>query len=93
MLKTLFLDDSAGVCFGNVDIGAVVLGVDGTQICWCDFIASVGLEAVQVCLVTDLANDVEVLIGPLASVGGSRLNRHRHLLLRLGVLCIQVLIG
>ena len=39
----------------------------------------------------DLANHVEILIGPLAGVGGSHLNRCRHLLLRSGVLCIQVL--
>ena len=45
-----FLDDSAGVRFGNIDIGTVVLGVDCTWVCWCDFIASVGLEAVQVVL-------------------------------------------
>ena len=44
--KNTFLDDSAGVCFGHLNIGAVVLGVDGTQVCWHDFIASVGLEAV-----------------------------------------------
>ena len=44
--KSTFLDDSVGVCFGNLNIGTVVLGVDGTQVCWCDFIASVGLEAV-----------------------------------------------
>ena len=39
-------NDSAGVRFGNIDIGAVVLGVDCTQVCWHDFIVSVGLEAV-----------------------------------------------
>ena len=89
--ENTFLDDSAGVRFGNIDIGAVVLGVDCTQVCWCDFIASVGLEAVQVSLVMDLANHVEILIGQLAGVGGSHLNRRRHLLLRSGVLCIQVL--
>ena len=44
--ENTFLDDSAGVHFGNVDIGAVVLGVDCTQVCWRDFIVSVGLEAV-----------------------------------------------
>ena len=44
--ENTFLDDSAGVRFGNIDIGAVVLGVDCTQVCWRDFIASVGLEAV-----------------------------------------------
>ena len=91
--ENTFLDDSAGVCFGNIDIGAVVLGVDCTQVCWRDFIASVGLEAVQVSLVTDLVNHIEILISPLAGVGGSCLNRRRHLLLRLGVLCIQVLSG
>ena len=41
----------------------------------------------------DLANDVKILIGPLARVGGSCLNRFGHLLLRSGVLCIQVLSG
>ena len=44
--KNTFLDDSARVRFGNLDIGTVVLGVDGTQVYWCDFIASVGLEVV-----------------------------------------------
>ena len=44
--KNTFLDDSAGVCFGHLNIGTVVLGVDGTQVCSHDFIASVGLEAV-----------------------------------------------
>ena len=44
--ENTFLDDSAGVHFGNIDIGAVVLAVDCTQVCWHDFIASVGLEAV-----------------------------------------------
>ena len=67
--ENTFLEDSAGVCFGNLDIGAVVLGVDGTQVCWHDFIASVGLEAVLVSLVTDLANHVEILISP---------QRHQH---------------
>ena len=89
--ENTFLDDSAGVHFGNIDIGAVVLGVDCTQVCWRDFIASVGLEVVQVGLVMDLANHVKILIGLLAGVGGSRLNRRRHLLLRSGILCIQVL--
>ena len=88
-----FLDDSAGVHFGKIDIGAVVHGVDCTKVCWHDFIVSVGLEVVQVGLVMDLANHVEILVGPLAGVGGSRLNRCRHLLLRWGVLCIQVLSG
>ena len=91
--ENIFLDDSAGVCFGNIDIGAVVLGVDCTQVCWRDFIGSVGLEAVQVGLVMDLVNHIEILVGPLASVGGSCLNRCRHLLLRSDVLCIQVLSG
>ena len=84
---------SARVCFGNIDIGAMVRGVDCTRVCWHDFIVSVGLEVVQVGLVMDLANNIEILICPLASVGGSHLNRHRHLLLRSDVLCIQVLSG
>ena len=46
---------------------------------------------VQVSLVMDLVNHVEILVGPLAVVGGSCLNRCRHLLLRLGIICIQVL--
>ena len=71
----------------------MVRGVDCTLVYWCDFIVSVGLEAVQVSLVMDRANHIEILISPLAGVGGSHLNRHRHLLLRLGVLCIQVLSG
>ena len=87
-----FVDDSAEVHFGNIEIGAVVHGVDCTRVCWRDFVVSVGLEAVQVGLVTDLANHVKILVGPLASIGGSRLNRCRHLL-RSGVLCIQVLSG
>ena len=41
----------------------------------------------------DLANHVKILVSPLAGVGGSCLNRHRHLLLRPGILCIQVLSG
>ena len=44
--KNTFLDDSAGVRFGNLDIGAVVLGVDGTQVCQHDFIVLIGLEVV-----------------------------------------------
>ena len=91
--ENTFLDDGARVHFGNIDIGAVVLGVDCTQVCWRDFIALVGLEAVQVGLVTNLVNHVEILVGPLAGVRGSHLNRRRHLLLRSGILCIQVLSG
>ena len=45
-VENTFLDDSVRVRFGNIDIGAVVLGVDCTQVCWRDFIASVGLEVV-----------------------------------------------
>ena len=44
--KNTFLDNSAGVRFGNLNIGTVVLGVDGTQVCWHDFIVSLGLEVV-----------------------------------------------
>ena len=68
-IKNTYLDDSAGVRFGHLDIGAVVLGVDGTQVCWHDLIVSVGLEAVQVSLVAELVDHVKVLIDPLAGVG------------------------
>ena len=85
--KNTYLDDSAGACFGHLDIGTVVLGVDGTQVCWHDFITLVGLEALEVCLVAELANHVKVLLCPLASAG-CHLDRRRPLFLSSGVLCI-----
>ena len=63
------LDDSAGVCFGYLDVVTVVVGVDGTQVSFSHLIASVFLEALKVSLVADLANHVEVLLGPLTGVG------------------------
>ena len=64
-----FLDDSAGVRFGHLNVVTVVIGVDFTQISFSHLIASVFLEALKVGLVAELANHVEVLLSPLAGVG------------------------
>ena len=70
-----FLDDSAEVHSGHLDVVTVVVGIDGTQIFSGHLVASVFLEALEVGLVVDLANYVEVLLGPLAGVG-CYLDRH-----------------
>ena len=44
--KNTVFDDGAGVCFGHFDIGTVVIGVDGTLVCWHHLVALVGLEMV-----------------------------------------------
>ena len=63
------IDDGADIHFGHNDIGTVVHHVNGVQLLRLDFVMPISLEPVQVYLVANLADHVNVLLGPLAGVG------------------------
>ena len=84
--KDALLDHQAGVCPCHLNVGAVILSVYAGKVGWVDLVVMIGLETVEVHLVTNLTYHVDIVVGPLAWM-------RRHLFLGVGAFGIQIFTG
>ena len=73
------LDDRSGVHPCHFKVGAVVPGIYRGEISGVNFVGTVGLEALEIRLVTNLTHDINVVFRPLIWV--RHLGRCQRLLL------------
>ena len=59
------LDDRSGVRPRHFKVGAVVPGIYRGEVSGINFVGMIGLEALEICLVTDLMHNIDVIFGPL----------------------------
>ena len=76
------LDDRSGVRLRHFKLGTVVPGIYQGEVSGINFVGTVGLEVLEIRLVTDLMNDIDVIFRSLIWV--RCLGRHRCLLLGSG---------